>query len=148
MANQTVSTKVAFLTLAGTNVRVISALAPILLIALACTAQESAQQDSQTNSTAAPPLNASVTIPAGTRFALVLTNSIASKSIRRGDEIYTQTVAPILVGDQVVIPPGTFVQGKLDKLSRNGTRAQLRLQSASVVCPDGFVAKTRRADEY
>jgi hypothetical protein len=83
-----------------------------------------------------------VTVPAGTRFALVLTNPVTSKTIRRGNEVFTQIIAPIVVGNQVVIPPGTFVQGKLEKLSRKGTRAQVRLQSASVVFPDGYVANT------
>ncbi len=146
---RTVSTKVAFLTLAGTTTKPIFVVLPVLLIALACTAQEKAQirtptnsqnNDSQNSSSTAPTAGSAVTIPAGTRFALVLTNPVASKSIRRGDDIYTQTVAPIVVGDQVVIPPGTFVQGKLDKLSRNGTRAEIRLQSASVVFSNGFVA--------
>ncbi|HZE26168.1 MAG TPA: hypothetical protein VE083_02220 [Terriglobales bacterium] len=65
---------------------------------------------------------------------------VASRTTHRRDEIYAQTVAPIVVGDQVVVPSGTFVQGKLDRLARNGTRAEMLLQSASVIFPDGFVA--------
>jgi hypothetical protein len=144
MANH-VSTEIAVLTLTGSRNRLIVAAIPIMVVALTCAAQnvaqEPVQQNSDNHSQAAPsPTGEAVTIPAGTRFALVLTNPVASKSIRRGDEIYTQTVAPIVVGDQVVIPPGTFVQGKLDKLSRHGSRAEIRLQSASVVFPNGFVA--------
>ena len=81
-----------------------------------------------------------ITLPAGTRFALVLTNPVASKTMHRGDEIHTQTTAPITIGDQVVIPAGAFVQGRVDKLSRNGTRGQFFMQSVSVVFPDGYVA--------
>jgi hypothetical protein len=144
MANH-VSTEVAVLTLTGSRNKLTFAAIPIMVVALTCAAQNVAQelkqQNSDNHSQAAPsPTGEAVTIPAGTRFALVLTNPVASKSIRRGDEIYTQTVAPIAVGDQVVIPPGTFVQGKLEKLSRNGSRAEIRLQSASVVFPNGFVA--------
>jgi hypothetical protein len=40
----------------------------------------------------------------------------------------------------VVIPPGTFVQGKVDKLERKGGRGKLHLQSMSVTFPDGYVA--------
>ncbi len=144
MANH-VSTEIAALTLTGSRNKLTFAAIPIMVVALTCTAQNAAQEPKQQNSDnhsqAAPsPTGEAVTIPEGTRFALVLTNPVASKSIRRGDEIYTQTVAPIVVGDQVVIPPGTFVQGKLEKLSRNGSRAEIRLQSASVVFPNGFVA--------
>jgi hypothetical protein len=155
MANQdrwcrAVSTKVAFLTLAGTRAKRVLIVTGMLGVAFSCAAQEGAgaapAQDTQGNSPTVTSLpHGAVTIPAGTRFALVLTNPVASKSMRRGDEIYTQTIAPVLVGDQVVIPPGAFVQGKLDKLTRNGTRAQMRLQSASVVFPDGFVASAAGA---
>jgi len=141
----TVSTKVAFLTLAGTKAKQAVAVAAMLLIAYTCLAQDQPQTplppDSQMNSPAAPQAEAStVTIPAGTRFALVLTSGVSSKTMHRGDEIYAQTVAPIAVRDRVVIPPGTFIQGKLDKLARNGTRAEMTLQSVSVMFPDGFVA--------
>ncbi len=154
MANQdrwcrAVSTKVAFLTLAGTRAKRILIVTGMLGVAFSCAAQEGAggaakAQDTQGNSPTVTSHGA-VTIPAGTRFALVLTNPVASKSMRRGDEIYTQTIAPVLVGDQMVIPPGAFVQGKLEKLTRNGTRAQMHMQSASVVFPDSFVASVAGA---
>jgi len=70
----------------------------------------------------------------------VLTHPVDSKSTHRGDEIDTQTTAPVAVGDQVVIPAGTFVQGKVEKLSRNGSRGEFLMQSAAIIFPDGFVA--------
>jgi hypothetical protein len=81
-----------------------------------------------------------VTIPATTRFALVLTNPVASKSTHRGDVVYAQTTAPVIVGDRAVIPAGIFVQGKVDRLSRNGSHAEMLMNSASIVFPDGYVA--------
>ncbi len=86
----------------------------------------------------APP--PAVIIPAGTRFALVLTNPVSSKTSHRGDEIYAQTTAPVTVGDQVAIPAGTFIQGKIEKLTRNGSRGEMLLQSVAVIFPDGYVA--------
>jgi type IV secretion system protein VirB10 len=83
---------------------------------------------------------ATETIPAGTRFSLVLTNPIFSNTTHRGDEIHAQTIAPVIVGDHVVIPGGVFVQGKVDKLTRHGTRSEIQMQSASVIFPDGYVA--------
>jgi hypothetical protein len=71
----------------------------------------------------------------------VLTNPISSKTVHRGDTIYTQVTAPVPFDNEVAIPAGTFVQGKLDKLSRNGTRAVMLMQSAAVVFPDGYVAQ-------
>src|SRR5690348_16466668 len=63
--------------------------------------------------TAQPP--ATVTIPAGTRLALVLTHPIQSRYIHRGDDIYAQVTSPVDSGNEVVIPAGTFVQGTVDK---------------------------------
>ncbi|HKW15900.1 MAG TPA: hypothetical protein VJO35_00180 [Terriglobales bacterium] len=92
---------------------------------------------SQTSATNA----AMITIPAGTRLPLVLTHPIDSHSTPKGDEVFAQTTAPVLVGDQVVIPGGTYVQGKVEKLTRNGTRAEMLMQSASLVFPNGYIAQ-------
>ena len=83
---------------------------------------------------------ATVAIPAGTRVALVLTSSIQTRYIHRGDAIYAQVTSPVISGKEVVIPPGTFVQGKVDKLERKGGRGELHLQSMSITFPDGYVA--------
>ena len=87
--------------------------------------------------------DAPITVPAQTQFALVLTHPIDSKSMHRGDDIYAQTTAPVAVGDQVVIPAGTFVQGQIDKLSRKGSRSEIALQSFSVLFPNGYVANVK-----
>jgi type IV secretion system protein VirB10 len=83
---------------------------------------------------------ATETIPAGTRFALVLTHPVFSNTTHRGDEIHAQTTAPVIVNDHVVIPGGIFVQGKVDKLTRRGTRGEMLMQSAAVIFPNGSVA--------
>jgi hypothetical protein len=81
-----------------------------------------------------------ITVPAGTRLALVLTHPVNSKSTHRGDEIYAQTSAPATEGAQAVIPVGTFVQGQVQKLSRRGTRGEFVMQSVSLIFPNGYVA--------
>src|SRR5258708_4279599 len=117
--SSTVSTMIAFLTLAGTNARRILAALTTLVLAVTCMAQDNpnpqiqpaSPPDSQTTMPApATPSPATETIPAGTRLALVLTNPIFSNTTRRGDEIHAQTTAPITVGDHVVIPGGIFIQ--------------------------------------
>jgi hypothetical protein len=80
-----------------------------------------------------------VMVPAGTRVALVLTQPIQSRHIHRGDDIYAQITSPVNSGNEVVIPPGTFVQGKVDKLERKVGQAELHLQSMSMTLPDGYV---------
>ncbi len=146
-ASRPVSTMFAFLNLAGTNARPILAAVTTLFFAVACMAQDNAPSqpqppspaDSQTSTqSAAPP--PPETIPAGTRFALVLTHPIFSNTTHRGDEIHAQTTAPITVGDHVVIPGGIFVQGKVDKFTRHGSRSEMLMQSISLIFPDGYVA--------
>ena len=83
--------------------------------------------------------NADVTIPAGTHMAMVLTQPVQTRYIRRGDDIYAQVTSPVNTGNQVVIPPGTFVQGTVDKIQQQGGRGELRLQSMSITFPDGYV---------
>jgi hypothetical protein len=81
-----------------------------------------------------------ITIPAGTHLALALTHPVDSRTTHRGDEIFAQTTSPLIVSSQVAIPAGTFVQGKVDKMNRRGTRGELLMQSLSVVFPNGYVA--------
>ena len=136
-----------FLTLAGTSSRKTLAAFTALLFAVTCMAQDHAQAPPQPPSTPeaetsaqAPAKSSPVTLPAGTRIALVLTHDIQSRSMRRGDDIYAQITSPVNSGTQMVIPPGTFVQGTVDKLQRRGGHAELHLQSMSITFPDGYVA--------
>src|ERR1017187_358357 len=118
----------------------------ITFISLNCWAQQTtaAQPDSQSKNSVASanpaPGTTPTTVAAGVSIALVLMHPIQSRYVRRGDDIYAQTTSPVVAGNEVVIPPGTFVQGKVDKLSRNGGRAELYLQSMSIAYPDGYVA--------
>jgi hypothetical protein len=130
-----------FLNLTGTDSRSVVAVLTALLLTAACVAQDQLQKPAaiptnNTQSQAAP----SETIPAGTRFALVLTDPVSSRTMHAGDAIHAQITAPVTVGNQVIIPAGAFVQGRLEKLRRDGTRGEMLLQSASVIFPDGYVA--------
>jgi hypothetical protein len=93
----------------------------MLLSVLSCAAQQVQTESAQTHN---PPSDETpVTIPAGTHLALSLTHPVDSRATHRGDEIFAQTTSPVIVSNQVVIPAGAFVQGKVDKLSRRGSRA-------------------------
>jgi hypothetical protein len=134
-------------TLARIPARKVLALLTTLTIAAACFAQDNVQtqspdsqnQNSEMNADASAKPAATETIPAGTRFALVLTHPLQSRYIHRGDDIYAQLTAPITLGNEVAIPPGTLLDGKVDKLQRRNGRAELYLQSMSMTFPDGYV---------
>ena len=139
----------AFLFLAKTKIRRGIALSSTLLLAIAGLGQEAPppQQPNPHNtspgavSSAKPtPEATTITVPGGTSIALVLTHPIQSRYIHHGDDIYAQVISPIAAGNQVVIPAGVLVQGKVDRLGRNGSRGELYLQSMSITYPDGYVA--------
>jgi hypothetical protein len=118
----------------------------ILLAVGTCAGQQAPSRDgsapdSGTQASPNPkPDEALTTIPAGTHVALVLTHPVDSHSTHRGDEIFAQTTSPVIVSNQVVIPAGTFVQGKVDQMTRRGNRGEFLMQSISVVFPHGYVA--------
>ena len=109
-----------------------------LLAVATCAAQQVPTQRAQAENQA--PEETPITIPAGTHLALALTHPVDSKATHRGDEIFAQTTSPVIVANQVVIPAGTFVQGKVEKMTRRGSRGELLMQSVSVVFPNGYVA--------
>src|SRR5690348_12489830 len=94
---------------------------------------------SSANATQSPAPGTSITIPAGTRIQMVLTQDVDSRAIHRGDQIHAQITNPVTAEGQGVIPPGSFVQGKIEKLTSSHRRADIVLQSASVIFPDGEV---------
>jgi len=111
----------------------------VLFTAICVSAQEQSVSNPSSPPEAVGP-SASITIPAGTRLALVLTHPIQSRYMHRGDDIYAQITSPVSSKNETVIPAGTFVQGTVDKLGRQGGRGELRLQSMAITFPDGYVA--------
>lgn len=142
--NFPVSTMIAFLTLAGANAKQILVAVTTLILTCACLAQDqtppSSPPDAQTEMQSPAPTQTTETIPVGTQLSLVLTHPIFSNTTHRGDDIHAQTTAPVVVGDHVVIPGGVFVQGKVDKLTRQGSRSEMQMQSVAIIFPDGSVA--------
>src|SRR5690349_3563897 len=84
-----------------------------------------------------------ITLPPGTQLALILTHPIDSKATHRGDTVFAETTSPVFADNQVAIPAGAFVQGKVEKLTRHGSRAELLMQSLSVALPDGSVVNIK-----
>ena len=134
--------------LARTKAKQVVTIASMLLVTLTCTficaAQDQSPTTSQTAAANSAPADTSrsevVTIPASTRLALVLTNPVSSKTMHRGDVVYAQTTAPVIVGDRAVIPAGIFVQGKIEKLTRRSSHAEMLMNSAAIVFPNGYAA--------
>ena len=115
----------------------------ILLLAAPMGAQQAQQPsprpDAPPRGQEPPQSPAPLIVRAGTQLALVLTHPIDSKTMHRGDTVFAETTSPVFVDHQVVIPAGAFVQGKVEKLTRQGSRAEMLMQSVSLALPDGSV---------
>jgi hypothetical protein len=91
--------------------------------------------------TAEPAPRGKLLVPAGTRVPLVLKNAISTKSARVGDSVYAQTSFPIAVNNRMVIPAGTYVQGRISDVKRAGRlkgRAEVLFHFTSLVFPSGY----------
>ncbi len=102
-----------------------------------------AAQSTQTPDPVAPsaPNKTMVTIPAGTTVPLSLKQAISTKTARDGDPVYAETAFPFVVNEQVVIPAGTYIQGKIERVQRGGHvkgRAEVLIHFTSMIYPSGY----------
>jgi type IV secretion system protein VirB10 len=82
-----------------------------------------------------------LTIPAGTRVPLALKQAISTKTAKEGDPVYCETTFPFVVDDRIVIPAGTYIQGKISRIQRAGRvkgRAELLMHFTSMIYPSGY----------
>jgi len=75
-------------------------------------------QDSQTQTQAAETDNNAI-IKAGENFAIELIDPIESQNAKQGDDVSAKLLFPIEINDEVIIPEGSIVKGKIKKLSQN-----------------------------
>jgi len=82
-----------------------------------------------------------LSIPVGTQIPLSLKQGISTKSAKDGDPVYAETVFPFVVNDRVVIPAGTYIQGKIEHAQRGGHvkgRAEVLIHFTSMIYPNGY----------
>jgi hypothetical protein len=82
-----------------------------------------------------------VTIPAGTKIPLSLAQAISTKNAREGDAVYATTAFPFVVDNRVVVPAGSYIQGKIAHVERAGHghgRAEILMHFTSMIYPSGY----------
>jgi type IV secretion system protein VirB10 len=87
-----------------------------------------------------PDPNATV-IPAGAKIPLLLKQAISTKNAREGDAVYAETAFPFVVNERVLVPAGTYIQGKISHVEHAGRskkRAELLLHFTSMIYPSGY----------
>ena len=84
---------------------------------------------------------AQISIPAGTKVPLALKQAISTKNAREGDAVYAQTTFPVVINERIVIPPGTYVQGRISHVQRAGRvkgRAEVLMHFTTLIYPSGY----------
>ena len=116
-----------------------------LLIASGCWAQEPPtipQQPAEQvqEQSPVPPQQKTFTIPAGTRIPLTLTNPIRTRTAKPGDSVRAVTTFPVTIGTQVMIPPGTYVEGLLERVIKRDSTGQpaLHVHFTRIVFANGY----------
>jgi type IV secretory pathway VirB10-like protein len=82
-----------------------------------------------------------LTIPAGAQIPLALKQAISTKTAREGDPVYASTTFPFVINDRVLVPAGTYVQGRISSVKRAGRvhgRAEVLMHFTSLIYPDGY----------
>jgi type IV secretion system protein VirB10 len=103
-----------------------------------------AAQTSPAPKAAAPAVESekpTLTIPTGTRIPLSLKQAISTKTAKDGDPVYAETAFPYVVNDRVVIPAGTYIQGRIERAQRGGHvkgRAEVLIHFTSMIHPNGY----------
>ena len=114
---------------------------------VAPTAQSSTAAPMQSNAppTVATPAQTTdpnaVVIPAGTKLPLLLKQAISTKNAREGDAVYAETAFPFVMNDRILVPAGTYVQGKImhtEHPGRSSKRAEILIHFTSMIYPTGY----------
>ena len=112
----------------------ISALAGTLVMALLLQGPANLQLSEVV---AVPPANV---IPKGTVIPIQLIAKLNTKTLKEGDGVYGMTVFPITVNNEIVIPVGSNIKGKVTQVQRPGKikgKAALALSFQTLILPSG-----------
>jgi hypothetical protein len=115
----------------------------IIVLFLACgLAAAQANSAARPEPSAAATTDASqVSIPSGTRVPLALKQSVSTKNAREGDAVYAVTTFPVVINERIVIPSGTYVQGRISSVKRGGRvkgRAEVLMHFSTLIYPSGY----------
>ena len=89
-----------------------------------------------------------ITIPAGTRLAVVLENGISTRGAKAGDSVYFHTSFPFTQKNRIVIPVGSYLRGELLESKRPGRikgRGEFRLRLDTLILPNGYTVNLNAA---
>ncbi len=81
-------------------------------------------------------------IPAGTKVTVVLVHPIWAATVRLGDAVYGQAAFPVVVNNEMAIPPGAYLRGIIEIMSLPrvlSEHAEFRFQFGEIVFANNYV---------
>jgi hypothetical protein len=87
------------------------------------------------------PLKPALVVPAGTRLPVAMVNTVSTKNSKDGDSVYVRTTFPITVNNEIVIPVGSHIQGKVVDIVRPGRvkgKSEMTLSFHTLILPSGL----------
>jgi hypothetical protein len=115
--------------------------ASIILLATAIAAAQSSPAPQSDSAKATSDGGKQLAIPAGTEVPVALKQAISTKNAREGDAVYAETTFPVVVNSRVLVPAGTYVQGKISRSERGGRvkgRAEILIHFTTLIYPSGY----------
>lgn len=85
-----------------------------------------------------------VVVAAGTTIPIALTTRVSTKTAKDGDGVYARTVFPITINNQIVIPEGSSLRGRIVEVKRPGRikgKAELTISFQTLVLPSGITVE-------
>jgi hypothetical protein len=89
-----------------------------------------------------------ITVPSGTRFAVVLENGISTRGAKPGDSLYFRTSFPITENNRIIVPVGSYLRGELLESKRPGRikgRGEFRMRLNTLIFPNGYTVDLNAA---
>jgi hypothetical protein len=90
------------------------------------------------------PFTRAAEIPKDTHVLLKMVNSISTRTVQEGAQVYMRTATPISDGSRIIVPVGSYVQGTVLMAKRSGKvsgRAQLAIRLEVLTLPGGRTLK-------
>jgi len=114
-------------------------MASVFVLAVLTSAQASPPKSDAANppSTSPPAL----IIPSGTKVPVVLKHAISTRGTREGDAVYAETAFPVVANGRVLIPAGTYVQGRISHIQQAGRikgHAEVLMHFTTLIYPSGY----------
>jgi len=90
----------------------------------------------QTGQPPSQPANSVFMLPPGTKLPLGLLRPLR---VKPGQDVYLQITFPVTVGNQMLVPPGAYLQGVIEKIIRKDRRSlQFAISSSNLIFFNGY----------